>query len=396
MLKNDAQKQVLFTKEDKGAKWFEAISTFVFTHPELGDQEFISSQYLAEEIAKAGFTVTKPYCDMETAFRAEFSNGDGPTVAFLAEYDALPGYGPNRDENGHACGHNWIAASTFAAAVSLKETMEELGIKGRVVYMGTPAEESTSRKMDLVAKGAFDDIDAVFQMHLGVTTNIYPVALANAGYIFEFFGRASHAAGSPELGINALDAVNLTFAGINCLRQHVTSDVRLHGYIMNGGRASNVVPEYASMEMYTRAGNKDYLEEVNEKVVNVAKGAALMTGTELKVTRENFTTYDIRNNTRLVEMMAHNLKEGFGLESTGNASIYHGAGSTDIGNVSYAVPTCYTYMGTSEVSPAHTHDAAFLEVADSEHAHKQLHIGAKCMGASALDLMIEPAIIKEL
>lgn len=149
-------KKKLFAAEDAHKEWFEEISRTVFQHPELGDREFFSSQYLADEMRKAGFRVEKPYCGLETAFRCEYGDGgEGPTTAFLAEYDALPGYGPDGSQNGHACGHNWIAASTFAACVALKEVKDQVGFPGRIVYLGTPAEENTSRKITLIDGGRF-------------------------------------------------------------------------------------------------------------------------------------------------------------------------------------------------------------------------------------------------
>ncbi len=318
-------------------------------------------------------------------------------MAFLAEYDALPGYGPNGDQNGHACGHNWIAASTFAACVALKELKEQMGFPGRIVYVGTPAEETTSGKITLIDRGAFRDIDAVYQMHLGETNRVDSAALAMTILQFEFFGLAAHAAGAPEKGINALDGCILTFNGINALRQHVTSDVRIHGIIKDGGKACNIVPDHALMEVYVRAADKNYLETVIEKVCNCARGASLMTGARVEVTRDKYTTYDIRNNPLLVKLLVENL-HSLGITPLPTADPLRTAGSTDIGNVSYEVPTCYTYMGTIEAGagPARTHEAAFLDVADSDIAHRLLHQGAKAMAASALDLYLRPELVAEL
>ncbi|MFR1050984.1 MAG: amidohydrolase [Lachnospirales bacterium] len=388
-------KQQLFNLEDLHSAWFEEISRVIFGHPELGDQEFFSSQYLADEMKAAGFRVEKPYCGLETSFRCEYGDTDGPTIAFLAEYDALPGYGPNRSSNGHTCGHNWIAASTFAACVALKELKDATGFRGKIVYLGTPAEETTSRKITLIDRGAFNDIDAVYQMHLGEADRVDPAALAMTILWFEFIGLASHASGAPEKGINALDACNLTFAGINALRQHVTSDVRIHGIIKDGGRAPNIVPDHTLMEVYVRAADKDYLEEVIVKVCNCAKGASLMTGASVNITRDQHTTYNIRNNPLLVQLLLNNL-HALGIEPKPTKDPLRTAVSTDIGNVSYAVPTCYTYMGTAEAGTARTHDAAFLDVADSATAHKQLHIAAKAMAAAALDLYLQPQLLKHL
>ena len=393
----DEAKELLFSAEDAHKDWFEEISRTIFEHPELGDREFFSSQYLADEMKKAGFRVEKPYCGLETAFRCEYGDDNGPVIAFPAEYDALPGYGADGKQNGHACGHNWIAASTFAACVALKEAKDRLGFPGKIVYLGTPAEETTSRKITLIERGAFSDIDAVYQMHLGEKHRVDTAALAMTILEFEFFGLASHASGAPEKGINALDGCILTFNGINALRQHVTSDVRIHGIIKDGGKACNIVPDHSLMEVYVRAADKDYLEEVIEKVCSCARGASLMTGARVEIRRDAYTTYNIRNHPLLVKLLTENLLP-LGIEPKSVADPLRTAGSTDIGNVSYTVPTCYAYLGTAEAGAgdARTHDAAFLDVADSAIAHELLHTGAKAMAAAALDLYLHPELVAEL
>ena len=396
---NTEQKEKLFALEDEDKGWFEEISHTIFTHPELGDHETFSSAYLAEQMKKAGFSVEFPYLGLPTSFRctygaAEENGKPVPKIAFPAEYDALPGYGADGTQNGHACGHNWIAASTFAACIALKKYKDKYGFPGQIVYLGTPAEETTSRKITLIDRGAFKDIDAAIQMHLGLDHRINSAALAMTILWFEFFGKAAHASGAPEKGIDALDAINLTFAGVNALRQHVKSDVRIHGVIREGGKAPNIVPDHTLMEIYVRAAQKDYLEEVIEKVCNCARGAALMTGCRLEIRRDQYTTYDIRNNPVIVEDLAQNMKL-LGVEPFVAKDPLDDASSTDIGNVSYAVPTCYTYMGTREAGLAKTHEAAFLDVADSDVAHKLLHLGAKAMAATALDLFTEPALLQK-
>ena len=261
------------------------------------------------------------------------------------------------------------------------------------MHFATP----TSGKITLIDRGAFRDIDAVYQMHLGETNRVDSAALAMTILQFEFFGLAAHAAGAPEKGINALDGCILTFNGINALRQHVPSDVRIHGIIKDGGKACNVVPDHALMEVYVRAADKNYLETVIEKVCNCARGASMMTGARVEIARDKYTTYDIRNNPLLVKLLVENL-HSLGITPTPTADPLRTAGSTDIGNVSYEVPTCYTYMGTIEAGagPARTHEAAFLDVADSDIAHRLLHQGAKAMAASALDLYLRPELVAEL
>ena len=383
------ERERLFEIEQELAPEAEQISAEVFHHPEPGDQEYYCAAYLADQAEKAGFSVTRNYLGIPTSFRADYGDPEGPTAAFLAEYDALPGYGPDGNEYGHACGHNWIAASTFAAAASLKKLKEETGFKGRISWIGTPAEENLNRKVTLIERGAFRDVDLALQMHLGYETTVHTSALACAVLHYEFEGRASHASAKPENGINALDAVMLTFSGINCLRQHVTSDVRIHGVVREGGKVPNIVPDRGSMEGYVRAADKNYLEEVIRKVTNCAVGAGIMTGAKLKTTRDETTTYDIRNSPLLSELLEENLRElGEKPVVPANSS----TGSTDIGNVTYEVPTVYALMGTSEFDGARTHEAGFLKVADSAFAREKLHTAARAMAATALSIFLDESI----
>lgn len=384
MMQKKDLKELLWKAEQQIAERAEQVSTFIFMHPEQGDQEYRSAKYLTDEMKKLGFKVTCPYLGMETAFRCELGDEEGPSVGFLAEYDALPGYGPNHDEMAHACGHNWIAASTYAACAALAQMKDQF--HGKIVYIGTPAEETAGRKVDMAQNGAFDDLAAVFQMHLSHDTSVNTVALAMTDFIFEFHGVASHASSNPQAGVNALEACNLTMAGINALRQHLESDVRIHYTVVNGGMAPNVVPEYASMAVYVRAGQKDYLEEVIEKVLNCGKGAALMTGADFSYQRAQNTYYDIKRNEKLNEMMKKQL-EKLGVTKFLNGDLYH-SGSSDIGNVSYSCPTCYCTLGTNAVSNANPHEEEYLKVVDSKEAHRLLHIAAKAMAGAALEVFL--------
>lgn len=385
-------KKLLYAAEEEIKDLGERVSHEIFAHPELGDEEFYSSKYLTDEMRKLGFEVTFPYCGVPTAFRCEYGDEEGPKVAFVAEYDALPGYGPNHDENGHACGHNWIAGSTFQAAAALQRVKKHF--KGKIVLIGTPAEETCGRKIDIAAKGGFDDIDAAFQIHLGSYNAVECVALACTDVTFTFHGKASHASAAPECGINALDACNLTFMGVNAMRQHVTSDVRIHGIIKNGGLACNIVPDRCVMQYFIRAADKNYLEEVIERVVNCARGAALMTGARLEWERCPNTFYDYKSIPELQSRFRENM-EAQGVEGFVSESIYH-SGSTDIGNVSYACPTAYGYLSTAPVSPAETHDAEFLDVVCSPYADHLIHVGARAMAATALDVLCDEQFRKRL
>ncbi len=364
------------------------VSDYIFGHPELGDREFAGSAFLAGLLAKNGFRVEVPYKGLKTAFRAEYGDPRGVKVAFPAEYDALPGYGP-RKKPAHACGHNWIAASAVGAALILSKLGDLAG--GCAVVLGTPAEETAGRKVDLLKAGAFDDIAAVFQMHLAGATSLNTSALAIDSWKFEFFGRASHAAVRPFDGINALDAVNLTFAGIGALRQQLRQDVRIHGIVSDGGEAPNVIPGYAACKFYVRAADRAYLDEVSKKVKNCAKGAALMTGARVGISRFENSFDDLRVNSVLRRLMRGNLMK-CGIDDFSPEPAL--TGSTDIGNVSRRVPTFYGNIGVGDGRTG-AHEEAFLRFVNSEEAHGKLLKVAKAFAYSACELFRNPELLKE-
>lgn len=381
--------RLVFDTVEKFLPEFEEVSTFIFEHPELGEKEYVSSKYLTDKIRKHGFEVQYPYCDIETAFRAELKCGDGPKVAFLAEYDALPGYGENHDKNGHACGHNWIAALTYGVCVSLSK-LKDL-FKGTIVFMGTPAEETVGAKCDMIDRGAFDDIDAVFQMHLGGINNLDTVALAMDSIEFSFEGVAAHAAAYPHLGVNALDAVQLTYAGINALRQHITPDARIHGIITNGGQAANIVPHKAQCRITIRAEKREYLNTLTQKVINCARGAELMTGAKLSYRNFENSFDDLVNNENLRNLVKKNLiKTGITEFTKPNGSF----GSSDIGNVSHVCPTFYCEIDATGGKEAFVHEEGFLQVANSEEAHDKLNKSIKALVLSAIEVSQNPDILK--
>lgn len=363
------------------------ISNFLFTHPELGDCEFESSRYLAELLRGEGFRVTAPVCGLETAFRAEWGSGS-PKIAFLAEYDALPGYGPEK-KPAHACGHNWIGASAVGAALILSRLRD---FHGTAVVLGTPAEETAGRKIDMLKQGAFEGIDAVFQMHLNDTTNLNACALAMDSWCFEFLGRPSHAASHPFDGINALDAVNLTFAGISALRQQLRPDVRIHGIVTDGGQAANVIPGRAECKFYVRSEKRAFLNEVSEKVKNCARGAALMTGAKLNISSFENSYDDLMVNSVLRGLM-HDCLQTCGI--TGFSLEKEQAGSTDIGNVSHRLPTFYGNIGVGNAS-SRPHEEAFLSHVNAEEAHEKLLMTARAFALASLRLSQDSGLLDKV
>lgn len=380
----------LYQIVDENIEDFKEVRDFIYEHPELGNQEFISSEYLVKKMREYGFEVEYPYGGLETAFRAELKNGEGPKVCFMAEYDALPGYGPEGKDNGHACGHNWIAAATLGSAVALSKMTD--AFQGTIVLMGTPAEETTGGKCDLVNNGCFDDIDAAIQMHLGSEDAIGMSSLAMDSVEFNFFGKAAHAAGFPELGINALDAVQLTFAGINALRQHMKSDARVHGIVTRGGLACNVVPDRASCRFYIRAKQRAYVEELTERIINVAKGACLMTGATLEYNFFENSYDDTITHEGLKKLLKQNLID-LGLNPIEKSAEF-AAGSTDVGNVSHKCPTIYAEIDVEAEDHASAHEVTFLKYVHGQKADKTLEKASKAMAYTALQVFLDPSVVK--
>ena len=375
-------KKKLYEIVDQNMDLIERINEYIFSHPELGNEEVLSSQFLVETLRQHGFDVKYPYLDIPTSFRAKFQKGEGKTVAFLAEYDALGGYSKG---NGHACGHNWISATCLGAAISLSQLD---AFTGRIVVLGTPAEETTGGKVDLVNKQAFSDIDACIQMHLGAENNIDVKTLAMDSYEFNFKGKASHAAAYPEQGINALDAVQLMFQGINAIRQHILSDARIAGIITHGGDACNIVPDHTTARFHIRAKQRAYVNELSQKVINCAKGACLMTGCEVE-----YHTFENSFDNLVYDKTLQKLLEKNLIDLGVNNFVQDDAiGSSDIGNVSQVVPCVYCELDTLANPKVYAHQEDFMEYVHGKKAYKTLNVATKAMAYTAYEYIKGKAI----
>lgn len=383
-------KNELYEIENILKKDIEEVSDYIFKNPELGNEEYKASEYLVNKLKENGFNVEENYCGMKTAFRAEKGSGS-PKIAFLAEYDALPGYGKKK-KPGHACGHNWIAASTYGSTLTLSKIIDKLG--GTVILIGTPAEETVGGKVPMVEQGAFDDIDIVLQSHLESQNNIACKTLAIDCIKFQFRGRASHAAAHPEDGVNALDAINLMYAGIGCLRQHIKSDARIHGIITQGGDAPNTVPDFTEAKFHIRSESRKYLDELTKKVINIAKGASLMTGTEVFYEKFENSFDNLVNLKSLQKLMKKNLEE-VGIENI-NEEGKGASGSSDIGNVSQVCPTMYTEIALDIEEVCHVHDEAYLKYVNSLEAYDKLHKAVKAMCGVALEIYNNEKLLQEI
>ncbi|MED3561082.1 M20 family metallopeptidase [Bacillus xiapuensis] len=360
------------------------MSDHLYHHPELGDQEFESMELLVGFLEEHGFTVEKGIVGRPTAFKAVYdSKKAGPSIAYLSEYDALPGVG-------HGCGHNMIGTMSAGAGVLLSKVVDEIG--GRVVVLGTPAEETNGAKVPMAEQGVFEDIDAAMILHPADESYESGLSLAMDAIQFDFRGKSSHADSSPEKGINALDAVIQLFNGINALRQHVTSDVRIHGIIKEGGVAANIVPDKAVAQFYVRAASRSYLNEVVEKVKNIAKGAALITGAEVHIDNYELSYDNMVTNQTLSQLFTKNLLLA-GIKKVNKSKESYG--SIDMGNVSHVVPAIHPYIGLD--SPglvAHTTEFAHTTITDN--SHRVLANGALALAYTGLDIMTNPETFEKM
>ncbi len=368
------------------------ISLDIHAHPELNYQEHHAARVLADALERHGFEVERATGGVETAFRATArgGGGEGPTVAILAEYDALPGIG-------HGCGHNLIAMSALGAGLGARAALDSL--PGSLVVLGTPAEEGGGGKIRLLEAGVFDGVDIALSSHPGSNRTVIrtdvPLEesshLAMVGYRFEYFGKAAHAAAWPQEGINALNAVIHLFTGIDALRQHLREDVRIHGIITDGGVAANVVPEFAAASFMLRSRSRDYLKEVVEKVHKVAEGAGVMTGARLEIRAAHPPYENVRLNSVLARVTKTNA-EAIGMHLDEPRPTDIGSASTDFGNVSQVLPAfALRFAVSTEAIPGHS--ILMREAAQSDLGHENALNVAKTLALTACDLLNTPALV---
>lgn len=353
------------------------LSLKIHANPETAFMEAKASGWLSDYLESQGFTVERSICQIGTAFRASYGSGR-PRVAFLAEYDALPGIG-------HGCGHNIIAMSSVGAGIAVRTTVEETG--GTVLVIGTPAEETGGGKIFMANRGAFDDLDAALITHPGNRNVALTYALACVEIGVQYHGKASHAAARPDEGINALDAMVIAYNGLSALRQHIRDSARIHGIITDGGQAVNVVPEHTAAAFLIRAADDAYLDELKERVLACFRAGAEATGARLEYRWGDEARYRaMRPNRVLAAAYKANL-ESLGREVR-EADTGPSMGSTDVGNVSAIVPTIHPAIAIAPRDvPIHT--AQFREVAASEAGHRGLIDAAKAMAMTAVDVLTD-------
>ncbi len=373
---------------DENIDTYKQIALDIHDHPEVSNYEFYACERLSKELESIGFKVDVDVAGHRTGFAASYKGKkEGPTLAFLAEYDALVGLG-------HGCGHNIFGATSLLAAAALKSVIDEAG--GEVRVYGTPGEEggeNGSAKESFVREGFFKDVDAALCLHPGADNKLTGLALANDPVDIEFWGRASHASGAPEKGINALDAVIQVYNSINALRQHLTDDVRIHGIITNGGDAPNIVPEYASARFYLRAATRPILNEIYKKVEGIVAGAASATGAKGKISRFQNKVDNMILTPTFDKLYQKNL-ELFG-EKIVEEKETKGKGSTDVGNVSQVIPTIQPSISISDV-PVDGHSIEFKAAARGEKGLNSISLGAKVLAYTALDLLENKELLEKI
>lgn len=355
----------------------------IHSHPETSNHEFKSSKILADQLEKEGFSVKFDVAGHRTGFDARYkSQKPGPTLVFLAEYDALANLG-------HGCGHNLFGNYSSLAAVAVKQVLDETG--GEIRVYGTPGEEggeNGSAKESFVREGFFADVDAALCVHPSSYVSRTNHALANDPVDIEFFGKSSHAAGNPEGGVSALTPLIQTFIGIDAYRLRIHDDVSIHGVILDGGKAANVIPDYTRGRFYIRAKNRKKLDEIREDIKRIAEGQAISTGTQLKFGLFQNKVDDMILTPRFDDLFFKNAeKVGIRLEDI-HQPTNEGLGSSDVGNVSHVVPTIQPTVSISDktIPP---HSLEFVEAAKSEKGLASIEQASTLLAWTAIDLLTD-------
>jgi aminobenzoyl-glutamate utilization protein B len=423
-------KQLVSDFIDQNATTFGDIAQTIWDLAEVGYQETESSALLQRTLGGAGFEVESGVAGIPTAFIASWSNGDGPVIGILAEYDALPGITQDRSPQrapidakpaGHACGHHLFGTGSAAAAMAVKEWMSATGQQGTIRVYGTPAEEGGAGKVYMVREGLFDDVDVTLHWHAGSRNAAGASStLANKSAKFRFRGVSAHAAGAPERGRSSLDAVEAMNHMVNLMREHVPQETRIHYVITYGGAAPNVIPDFAEVFYYVRNPTPDNVISIFDRVVRAAEGAALGTGTDMEY-EVIHGIYNLLPNVALQEAMHANLERVGGvlyddqewafaelihqtlpddapsLESAAEVQPFYvteegSGGSTDVADVSWVVPTAGMSSATW-IPGTSAHSWQAIAAGGTTIGEKGLVVAAKTLAMTALDLFTDPELI---
>ena len=371
----------IFARLDSMKGEMAEMSRIIWENPEIGNEEFMACELLCSKLEKEGFEVERGAANLKTAFHAsKKSSKPGPKVAFVAEYDALP-------EIGHACGHNLFSVAAIGAGIVIGEIIEELG--GEIVVMGSPAEEGVVEnyggKIYLIEEGYFEGVDACFTFHSEDETVIERSLVTSINIQAEFTGRAVHAGGSPEKGINALTAGMLTMNNVNGMRQHSYHGDVINGILTEGGIVPNTIPDYCKLSFSVRAMSKKNLQRMIEMLKRCVEAGALVTGCEYKMNIPKRNYDDTLSNHQLGLVMAEVLdKLGIVYKQADHRNY-----AWDAGNISYVCPVLASYF---KIGPAGIicHTPEFKEAAGSEEGVSGMMDGAKGMAATAIEFFVNP------
>ena len=422
----NAQEDALRTLDAKSGEYGD-IALQIWEWAEMGYKEEQSSALLQQTLADAGFQIRKGVADIPTAFVAEYGSGS-PVIGILGEFDALPGLSqkamPQKESAGgaagHACGHHLFGTASAAAAIAVRQWLESSGQQGTIRFYGCPAEEGGSGKVYMVRAGLFDDLDVALHWHPGDRNDASAsAALANKSAKFRFHGVSAHAAGAPDKGRSALDGVEAMNHMVNMMREHIPQEARIHYVITDGGKAPNVVPDYAEVYYYARHYSRDVVIEIFDRIVKAAEGAALGTGTTMEYEMVG-GTHEILPNVRLQEIVHRNLEavggvrydseeQAFAEQISGSlgletleASLAENVqpfrtegrayGSTDVGDVSFTVPTAGIRIATwVPGTPAHSWQA--VAAGGTSIGLKGMMVAVKTLAGTAIDLYTDPEAI---
>ena len=417
----------LMAEIDSKKKEYASIAHTIWEEAEMGYLEYNSSALLKQTLEDEGFTVTSGVAEIPTAFVAEYGSGS-PVIALLAEYDALPGLSqqavPEKKSAGkaagHACGHHLFGTASTAAAIAAKNWLKANGGSGTVRLIGCPAEEGGGAKVYMVREGVFDDVDVALHWHPSSQNAASAgAALANMSAKFRFHGISAHAAGAPQMGRSALDGVEAMNAMVNMMREHIPERARIHYVITSGGKAPNVVPDFAEVYYYARHNRRDIVIDIFNRIVKAAEGAALGTGTTMDFEMIN-GVHELLPNLTLQKKMHDNLSKVGGMTYTEDELSFANTiaqslgydqantdiaarvqpyktearayGSTDVGDVSFAVPT--VGMGAATWvpgTPAHSWQA--VAAGGTSIGHKGMIIAAKTLAMTTVDLLKDPELV---
>jgi amidohydrolase len=379
----DAVKDRLAREVDDRADVLLEISHSIHEHPELGYEEHHAHDLLAGVLEDEGFDVERGAAGMDTAFVASAGRGPGPTIGIFCEYDALP-------EIGHACGHNVIGSAGLGAGLAAATVAEELG--GRVVVLGSPAEEGGGGKVFMAERGLLDDIDAAMMIHPADGDLKAMNVIAIQQVHVQYHGQAAHAAAFPHKGRNALDAAVLGYMNVAALRQHIRPSERIHGIFTDAGDRPNIVPQYAAAEWYVRSPTLRLLQGLKERVLNCLEAGATASGCTMDHEWQDPAYADMIDNPVLVDLFAANA-ERTGRHLADPSVAANVVGSTDMGNVSYVVPSIHPMLA---VAPAGVsiHTPEFTAFARGEEGDRAVLDGARAMAMTVADLWLDPSRVE--